>query len=252
MVEKYVLGDMRFYPCILLVDNSPNALDWWSLPREWRRPDFLFVWDNVASGYGNWFIIFNEDIRKIVAQYSSFFIFTFYVTYRSCVYENCIVPMEGTLQNRTSRIVYTNIIIRCLSHSFSLELADEVLDGRRCSRPCGTPCRDGWGPMWRKMTTASVGAVGFNFATLFVSFSLKFQSRYLNFANCSLFYLLGRHNSRKVVRITFNRLTKRHGGLTVGFVVVDDGSTSYLVSWYKAQHYQGIVLKKSNFSVFGT
>ena len=110
MVEKYVLGDMRFYPCILLVDNSPNALDWWSLPREWHRPDFLLVWDNVASGYGNWFIIFNEDIRKIVAQYSSFFIFTFYVTYRSCVYENCIVPMEGTLQNRTSRIVYTNII----------------------------------------------------------------------------------------------------------------------------------------------
>ena len=51
-------------------------------------------------------------------------------------------------------------------------------------------------------------------------------------------------------RITFDRLTKRHGGLTVGFVVVDDGSTSYLVSWYKAQHYQGIVFKQSNFSVF--
>ena len=43
MVEKYVVGDMRFYPCILLVDNSPNALDWWSLPREWRRPVFLLV-----------------------------------------------------------------------------------------------------------------------------------------------------------------------------------------------------------------
>ena len=28
MVEKYVVGDMRFYPCILLVENSPNALDW--------------------------------------------------------------------------------------------------------------------------------------------------------------------------------------------------------------------------------
>ena len=35
------MGDMRFDRCILLADNSPDALDWSSLPREWRRPDFL-------------------------------------------------------------------------------------------------------------------------------------------------------------------------------------------------------------------
>ena len=35
------------------------------------------------------------------------------------------------------------------------------------------PCRGGWGPMWRMMTTASVGGVGFKFATFFVLFSLK-------------------------------------------------------------------------------
>ena len=110
MVEKYVVGDMRFYPCILLVENSPNALDWWSLPREWRRPDFSLVWDNVASGYGNWFIIFKWGNKKNNGPIEFIFIFIFYVTYRSCVYENCIVPMEGTLQNRTSRIVYTNVI----------------------------------------------------------------------------------------------------------------------------------------------
>ena len=36
---------------------------------------------------------------------SSTFIFIFDVTYRSCVYENSIVLIQGALQNRTSRIV---------------------------------------------------------------------------------------------------------------------------------------------------
>ena len=42
MVEPY-MGDMRFDRCILLAKNSPDALDWSSFPREWRRPDFLLL-----------------------------------------------------------------------------------------------------------------------------------------------------------------------------------------------------------------
>ena len=64
VLDKYVVGDMRFYRFILLVDNSPNALDWRILPREGRWPDLFLVWDNVDSGYGNWFIIFYEDMSK--------------------------------------------------------------------------------------------------------------------------------------------------------------------------------------------
>ena len=57
MVEQY-MGDMRFDRCILLAKNSPDALDWSSFPREWRRPDFLLLarlrqpclWLEIRSG----------------------------------------------------------------------------------------------------------------------------------------------------------------------------------------------------------
>ena len=52
MVEPYI-GDTRFDRCILLAENSPDALDWPSLPRELRRPDFLPVRDNVACLAGD-------------------------------------------------------------------------------------------------------------------------------------------------------------------------------------------------------
>ena len=57
MAEPY-MGDMRFDRCILLAKNSPDALDWPSLPREWRKPDFLLhtrlrqrcLWLAIRSG----------------------------------------------------------------------------------------------------------------------------------------------------------------------------------------------------------
>ena len=45
------MGDMRFDRYILLADNSPGALDWPRLHREWRRLDSLPVQDNGASGW---------------------------------------------------------------------------------------------------------------------------------------------------------------------------------------------------------
>ena len=35
--------DIRFDSCFLLAENFPDALDWPSLPREGRRPDFLLL-----------------------------------------------------------------------------------------------------------------------------------------------------------------------------------------------------------------
>ena len=57
IVEPY-LGDTRFDRCILLAEKLPGRLDSPSLPREWRRPDFLLLarlrqrclWLTIRSG----------------------------------------------------------------------------------------------------------------------------------------------------------------------------------------------------------
>ena len=71
VLEKYVVGDMRFYRFILLVDNSPNALDWRILPREGRWPDLFclrqrWLWLRELIHYFLW------GHEQIMTQYSSF------------------------------------------------------------------------------------------------------------------------------------------------------------------------------------